>query len=371
MHPRSDRQWVPEVIIVGAGRRGLAHISPWLKAGARVSGVVEPDATRAEATTRTRGLATFASLAEAGAALPATTIIDICTPPASHKDLTLQALHLGCHVLCEKPFVETPKEAEEVMALARALGRMVVVVHNWLGDPVMQATLRQVRQGKIGRVISGRCSCAFSYKRDPMGIAKEEHWVHRLRGGRLEETLPHLIYLLITVVNDPSLRLVSVSHRKETPFAWVKSDTLEAQLAGDNASASLFLTFATEVTSLRLDVVGSEKVLQAYFGTQYYELVGLRDARILQLSGQAQRGGELLIGAARRLSTAFGHAARVVTRRWPNGDKWLMREFVTCLQQGTEPPVRIEDAAATVRITHDIVETLNRDWAIKEDSPAR
>src|SRR6267142_313939 len=38
--------------------------------------------------------------------------VDICTPPASHATLALQALEHDCHVLCEKPLSLKPSEYE-------------------------------------------------------------------------------------------------------------------------------------------------------------------------------------------------------------------------------------------------------------------
>src|SRR5262245_15884236 len=57
--------------------------------------------------------------------------VDICTPPAAHAALALEALRRGAHVLCEKPLVLS---AEDYVALNReavARDRTVFPVHNW------------------------------------------------------------------------------------------------------------------------------------------------------------------------------------------------------------------------------------------------
>src|SRR5437016_4864169 len=48
--------------------------------------------------------------------------IDICTPTASHLELTLWGLEQGYHVVCEKPVALTRGEAEGIAAAARASG---------------------------------------------------------------------------------------------------------------------------------------------------------------------------------------------------------------------------------------------------------
>src|SRR6516225_10055366 len=44
-------------------------------------------------------------------------IVTIASPPQSHFELTRIALRAGCHVFCEKPFVNSLAEADEIVAL--------------------------------------------------------------------------------------------------------------------------------------------------------------------------------------------------------------------------------------------------------------
>src|SRR5690349_23718973 len=46
--------------------------------------------------------------------------IDICTPTASHLELTLWGLEQGYHVVCEKPVALTRAEAQRIAGAARA-----------------------------------------------------------------------------------------------------------------------------------------------------------------------------------------------------------------------------------------------------------
>ena len=70
--------------------------------------------------------------------------IDICTPTASHLDLTLWGLEQGYHVVCEKPVALTRGEAERIAAAARASGRIVMPCHQYRHNPVWMKV-------KIGR----------------------------------------------------------------------------------------------------------------------------------------------------------------------------------------------------------------------------
>ncbi len=46
-------------------------------------------------------------------------ILSVATPTASHFELTRAGLLAGCHVFCEKPFMSSMEEADEIVALAK------------------------------------------------------------------------------------------------------------------------------------------------------------------------------------------------------------------------------------------------------------
>src|SRR5260370_8824299 len=67
--------------------------------------------------------------------------IDICTPTASHLELTLWGLEQGYHVVCEKPVALTRGEADRIAAAARTSRRTVMPCHQYRHNPVwLQAT---------------------------------------------------------------------------------------------------------------------------------------------------------------------------------------------------------------------------------------
>lgn len=53
---------------------------------------------------------------------PDTDIVYIATPHSLHRKNCLDAIEAGKHVLCEKPFTINSREAEEVIAAAKAKG---------------------------------------------------------------------------------------------------------------------------------------------------------------------------------------------------------------------------------------------------------
>jgi predicted dehydrogenase len=79
-------------------------------------------------------------------------LVIIAAPPQAHRDLCLLALRSGAHVLCEKPFVESLDQADEVMAAAQAAGRHVAVNHQYRYLSIYSETSRRLRRGDFGRL---------------------------------------------------------------------------------------------------------------------------------------------------------------------------------------------------------------------------
>src|ERR1700758_462621 len=68
--------------------------------------------------------------------LAALDFIDVCTPTASHLELTVWGLEHGYHVVCEKPVALSRAEAARISAAARASGRIVMPCHQYRYNPV-------------------------------------------------------------------------------------------------------------------------------------------------------------------------------------------------------------------------------------------
>lgn len=66
------------------------------------------------------------------------------------------ALEAGAHVYCEKPFMGTLAEADDVLALASRLGRKIAVAHQGRVAPSILLLKRQLDEGAIGELLEIR-----------------------------------------------------------------------------------------------------------------------------------------------------------------------------------------------------------------------
>lgn len=78
-------------------------------------------------------------------------VVLIGTPPSSHKDIALMALDAGAHVFCEKPFVQSVAEADEIIAASKSAGRVVVVNNQYRQMLIYRRTRAAIARGLFGR----------------------------------------------------------------------------------------------------------------------------------------------------------------------------------------------------------------------------
>ena len=77
----------------------------------------------------------------------------VCTPPASHENVSCRLLRAGKHVLCEKPLATSADAARRMLATARQTGMMLTMASKfrYVGD--VRRALRLVQDGSIGDLV--------------------------------------------------------------------------------------------------------------------------------------------------------------------------------------------------------------------------
>ncbi|MCI0398187.1 MAG: Gfo/Idh/MocA family oxidoreductase [Chloroflexi bacterium] len=84
-------------------------------------------------------------------------LVIIGTPPDSHKDLCLLALEQGAHVLCEKPFMPSVADADEVIAAAARNRRLLAVNNQYRYMNTYRQAQERLARGDFGRLFFLHC----------------------------------------------------------------------------------------------------------------------------------------------------------------------------------------------------------------------
>jgi len=79
--------------------------------------------------------------------------VHICTPNATHYQMTKEALIAGKHVLCEKPLSISVEEAQDLVTLADQRSLRNCICHNLRYYPMVQQIRRMREEGDLGDVL--------------------------------------------------------------------------------------------------------------------------------------------------------------------------------------------------------------------------
>jgi len=79
-------------------------------------------------------------------------LVTVATPNATHFEIAHAFLEAGFHVLCEKPLTATVAEAETLVRLAEARGRICAVNYGYVGYPLVRQMRAMVEAGELGAI---------------------------------------------------------------------------------------------------------------------------------------------------------------------------------------------------------------------------
>lgn len=142
--------------IVGVGRITREQFAPALASTERgvLQAAASRDLRRAEALGPHRAYDSYSALLSD----PDVDAVYIATHNGLHRELVVEALGCGKHVLCEKPLGCTAAECEEMVAAADATGRHLVEAFMYRHHPQIARAQELVQQGAIGEVKSVQAS---------------------------------------------------------------------------------------------------------------------------------------------------------------------------------------------------------------------
>lgn len=168
--------------VIGTGFIGTVHLEALRRLGVSVRGVLgsspERSAARAEALGVARAYRSLDELLED----PSVDVVHVTSPNVAHFEQVMQILAAGRHVVCEKPLAMTSAQSAEMVAAARASGKVAAVCYNTRFYPLNQHAQRMVADGALGevRLVTGH------YHQD--WLVKPTDWNWRLEteeGGEL------------------------------------------------------------------------------------------------------------------------------------------------------------------------------------------
>lgn len=132
-------------------------------------------------------------------------VVYVMTPHYLHRQMVLEALESGKHVICEKPFAMNAKEAEEMVTAAKKAGKRLFLSENFRYSPEIRKAKQLIEEGKMGKLfLCTSCFIGNEYER----MTDPEHWkgtLDKSGGGVVIDNGVHMIdalYNLFGKVNS-------------------------------------------------------------------------------------------------------------------------------------------------------------------------
>lgn len=191
----------PKVAVVGTNIGCTLHVRALRAAGFEVKALVGRNLEQTAARARHFGIPLSLNSFQAALDSDVDAVV-IATPPATHHELTMQAIGAGKHVLCEKPFALDTGHAREMRdaAVAANIAHMVEHEFRWFAH---NALLRRVvRGGQIGSPV--HVTAMFDHTLCAPPVLDIPSWwrSNREGGGWLRNYNAHGIDLLRYMVGE-------------------------------------------------------------------------------------------------------------------------------------------------------------------------
>lgn len=341
--------------VIGCGGVSGSHIAPILRqAGVEIVGVCDTDKERAQEISHRFGIRHIYRDAVDMLKERHPDVVHVLTPPQSHKELSIQAMEAGCHVLVEKPMAVCVSEADEMIAASRRHGVTLGVCHNLLFVPAVMEAQELAATGVLGTIIGTEVFWKVYRYGDPDKY-RASQWLYELPGGIYHEAAPHPVYLQMEFLN--TLHVVSAQAKKTGGDLPTPSDELRVLFNGESGLGSLSISSSAEPYLVYLNIFGSVMSLQVNLVTNTLikhriDGLGLISKALVNIDHSLQLMSKTVI-----------NSILVLLGRMTLGHGVLIDKFYESIRRGTDPPVTGEDGRAVVAVLDQIWAKLDKTHA--------
>lgn len=127
-------------------------------------------------------------------------VVDICVPTFLHREITVQVLKMGYHVLCEKPMAPTYEDCMEMCKTAEETGKKLMIgqcVRFGAGMQIIKKFIDEQTYGKVKSAVLRRLSAP------PMWGWDNWYMDYKLSGGCIRDLHVHDIDYARYAFGDP------------------------------------------------------------------------------------------------------------------------------------------------------------------------
>ena len=132
-------------------------------------------------------------------------VVHVCTPNRSHAPISIDSLHAGKHVMCEKPMAKTAEDARKMVEAAKETGKKLTIGYQHRHKPEAIYLKEVIDRGDLGDIYFSK---AFAIRR-----RGTPNWgvflnVYEQGGGPLIDIGTHSLDVTLYLMNNYEPRMV-------------------------------------------------------------------------------------------------------------------------------------------------------------------
>lgn len=253
--------------VIGAGGFAMFAVAEFVKiAGVKLTGVFDEDYGNALRMKEIDPEAHMYSSMEELCHDPTVDLVYIATPPYLHYRQSAMALHLGKHVICEKPAALALSDALDLCSMARQKDLLFVVNLMQRYNPLYRAVTQLIQQNVLGGFLRGFFE---NYASDEFLPENHWFWDENKSGGIFVEHGVHFFDMFSGWLGEGKVVASQQMSRPGFPKVW---DKFQATVQYANSLVNFYHAFnqpkALDRQELRLQFERGEITLHEWVPTR-------------------------------------------------------------------------------------------------------
>jgi scyllo-inositol 2-dehydrogenase (NADP+) len=280
-------------------------------------------------------------------------ILAAVTPTAHHFEIARKALLAGCHVLCEKPFMASMREADDITALSRERKKWVVVNNQYRFMNIHSSAKEVIGTPDFGDLLFVSANQTFFVAEET-----ESGWRGQDTRRTCLEFGIHALDLCRYFFGEDPVSVDARMPKGRAPDGPDYLNLIRLEFSGDRvAHLSLDRLCRGPHRYLEMRLDGSQGCVETSMGGHFALCAGIRGgSRRPYASLDVSPGGRALLYQGERRRKIASAPLNV----FAHGTRLLMRAFLDALDRGTVPPCHAEDNRRTLALVHAAYESHER-----------
>lgn len=279
--------------VIGVGRQGRKHVRIYHDIpGVELVAVADMELENRQHAERLYGARSYGDVDKMLAA-EELEAVSVCVPTVMHRDVSIQAIKGGLHVLVEKPIAFNNGEARDIIDAAKEAGVILMVGHNERFNSAIVQMKKMLGDGELGKVyqLESRRMGPLPSRTPGSGVVINIA-VHEI------DIMHHLLGASVTRVQAEMERKIHSA----------REDLLSCVLRfSDDTIGSMSINWLTPINVREISAIGEKGVLRANYLTQDLTFCKASDPEgrcdvlecIVQKRESARRELEAFIAAVR------------------------------------------------------------------------